>query len=366
MKTTPPVRRYRAPSGAFVTLREFRHFVAFIMEGLGHKITAPGVERVSSDGQTLNLKWNPRGHIGPKGKRGPVGPFGPPGTPPEAGPPGPPGDKGDKGPPGPPGPRGDPGPKGEQGIKGDKGDDGDEGDPSEVVGDPGPDGPIGSPNPGEPGDPGPPGNDGLELQGDPGEPATEPGPPGPDGDNGWPGSRGPNGYQGEEGDLGPEGPPGPDGDPSKTAILETSGGIIALHALEGEEALFKDVITLPVAAHGFGAVDLCPTLREVCEPGSFFVQFALVPGSSAHIGARIVSMAGRVWVEADVRPAPRQEIHATITVAGIRKGFSGAKLPIFTREQMAANNAFYAAAHSGSGNNGQPPSTMVNHRQRES
>ncbi len=186
---------------------------------------------------------------------------------------------------------------------------------------------------------------GTEFVGLPGEDATTPGPPGADGDNGWPGSRGPNGFQGEEGDLGPEGGPGPPGDETKTAILETSAGITALHAMEGEEAMFKDVIQVPVEPHGFGAVDVCPTLREVCEPQSLFVQFAFIPCSTGRIGARIVSSAGRVWVEARVNPPPRQRVLATLTVAGVRKGFGGRKLPVFSREQMEANRAFYAQAH---------------------
>ena len=288
-------------------MRHLRHFAGWVAEGLGFTVTSPDVSSACGDPASPFLRWKPVGRIGDKGDRGPIGPDGPPGTPPSE--PGPPGDPGIPGGPGPPGQKlkGAPGDQGFPGADGPKGPDGPPGaDAPGPPGPPGPDGPIGSPNPGEEGDRGPTGADGIELEGEPGEP----------------------------------------GDPTKTAVLETaSRGIIALHALEGEEALFKDVITLPIAPHGFGAAELCQTFRECCEPGSLFVQHAFLPGCTSHLGASVQSAPGRVWIEAQVSPAPRREVAVTLTVAGVRKGFAGVKLMRCTRDQMRANKEFYARAY---------------------
>ena len=285
-----------------------RLFFAWVAEGLGHTVTSNDVTSATGDPATPYLRWSPKGLVGPKGDNGPPGPDGPGGVPPDS--PGPPGDPGVPGGPGPPGPPtpGDPGDAGNPGMDGPKGEDGVPGDngPPGPTGPTGPDGPIGSPNPGEPGDPGPPGPDGIEFTG----------------------------------------PPGEDGDPTKTAVLETqTRGITALHALEGEEALFKDVLTLPIAEHGFGSAWVERIFLEACEPGSCFVQHAFVPDCSSHIGARVRSAAGRVWIEVQLSPAPRREVLATLTVAGVRKGFANAKLMTCTREMKEANKRFYQSAY---------------------
>lgn len=118
-----------------------------------------------------------------------------------------------------------------------------------------------------------------------------------------------------------------------------------MHAMEAEEVFFKDIITLPIEEHGFGAAHVCPVFREVCEPNSLFVQFAFVPDCSSHVGSRVVSAAGRQWVECRLSPAPRRKLYATLTVAGVRKGFSGVKLPRYSAEDMMKNRRFYAAAY---------------------
>jgi len=291
-----------------VTQRMLRHFAAWVAEGLGHTVTSNDVVSASGDPSSPYLRWKPVGSMGGVGPMGPTGPDGLTGTPPsEPGPPGDPGVTGPSGFPGSPTP-GDPGDPGDPGMDGPKGEEGPTGPPGPagVMGSPGPDGPPGEPNPGEPGDPGPPGSDGIEFQGPPGEP----------------------------------------GDPTKTAVLETaSRGIIALHAVEGEDALFKDVITLPVSARGYGKARIDPIFSEVCEPGSLFVQMAFVPACTSHLGATVQSSGSGIWIKARVSPAPRREILVTLTLAGIRKGFAGAKLMSCTQEQMESNQRFYASAY---------------------
>ena len=114
--------------------------------------------------------------------------------------------------------------------------------------------------------------------------------------------------------------------------------------MEGEEFLFKDTVTIPLVA-GFAAAHVDPDFKECCEPNSLFVQTAFISHCTARIGAQIVTMVNRTWVEATVYPAPHHEAFITLTIAGIRKGFGGSRLPTFTRAQMLANRAFYAQAH---------------------
>lgn len=336
--------RLRSTRG-LARMRDLIRIAFWISDRTNHSIIAEGVTRMRETGDGIQLTWDGTGPVGEKGTRGPEGEIGIPGSDAPEGVSAP---LGDEGPPGPGGPKGVKGNKGAQGPQGDPGDAsdevGDDGDPGAPgpVGPPGPDGPIGSPNPGEPGDPGLPGPPGVDFEGPDGPPGPG-GPTGTNGSNGGNGGPGEQGYQGLEGDLGPEGPPGLDGDPTKTAILETSHGITALHAMEGEEFLFKDTITIPLIA-GFAAAHVDPIFKDCCEPGSLFVQTAFIPQSRAAIGAQIVSMVNRTWVEATVHPAPRHEAFVTLTICGIRKGFCQ-KLPTFTRSQMLANRAFYAQAH---------------------
>lgn len=322
----PPPRRYRLPPSLLVSMGTLRGFARFVAEGLGQTITSEDVDEARGDGQNAYLHWSPGGgNAGPPGEDGPPGPRGWEGAPgiPGIAPtePGPEGPKGAKGVPGPEGPK-KPGPAGDKGLPGD---DAPPGDPG-PVGAPGADGPPGEkgdpgpmgPEPGEPGDPGIPGLPGEELMGEQGDPATVPG---------------------------PQGPPGPDGDPTKTAVLQTAAGITALHAMEAEEVMFKDIINLPIAAYGWGVADIDATFLAVCEPGSLFVQFAVLPGCSSLLGARIMTQAGRTWVECRVSPEPRREMLATLTVVGIRRGYGGVKLPRYSAARMERNRRFYAAAY---------------------
>ena len=118
-----------------------------------------------------------------------------------------------------------------------------------------------------------------------------------------------------------------------------------MHAMEGGEVLFKDVITLPIAPHGHGSAQVDPIFRDVCEAGSLFVQHAFLPGSAARLGVAVQMSAERVWLEAQIVPAPRRDTLVTVTIAGVRKGFAGAKLMRCTPEQMRRNKQFYAGAY---------------------
>jgi len=337
---SPQTYRLRSTRG-LATLRDLWRLITWLADRTGQEVSAEGVTRMHQTSTGVLLEWSDSGPIGPagaEGLRGPIGPTGGPGTP-ASGP----------APVGPPGPAGPTGGKGATGNPGADGLQGDQGDDSIVVGDPGdpgapgpagprgPDGPTGSPNPGADGDVGPtgaPGPAGINTFG-------ADGPTGP----AWPFDPTYQTFPQGDGAPGPTGPTGPDGDPTKTALLPTTRGIVALHALEGEEALFKDVITLPIPAHGIASADVCHIFRECCEPGSLFVQFAHLPASRALIGTSIRASAGRLCVDVRLHPAPRREVLATLTICGIRKGFATAKLMPCTRAQMQANNQFYTTAH---------------------
>lgn len=297
-----PVYRLRARRG-FARMRDLWDLAADVADFTGLSVSSPGVQRASHNMDGSYLVFNASASSGPPGPDGVDGSPGAPGAPGPAGSPAtgpaPPGDPGIGGSPGGPGPPGVPGvqPYGPPGT------------PSTVIGppgDPGPKGPVGSP-----GDPGGPGIPGVHPVGPPGLP----------------------------------GPPGPPGDPTKTAlVLTATHGVIAMHAVEGAECWFKDVITLPVIG-GIGSTVVDETFRECCAPGSLFAQHAVVPGWSGAIGAEIRSSGGRVWLKVKLQPAPRVPVLATVTIAGLRRDFATHRLPLCTREQYLSNNAFYASAH---------------------
>jgi hypothetical protein len=127
-------------------------------------------------------------------------------------------------------------------------------------------------------------------------------------------------------------------------VVTAEHGVIAMHAIEGAESWFKDVVTLPIVG-GFGSALLDPTFLECCAPGSLFAQHAVVPEWSGAIGAEIRRGAGRVSVEVRLQPAPGIPVLATVTIAGLRRDFSAHRLPLCTRDQFLSNQAFYAQAH---------------------
>jgi len=294
-----PVYRLRARRG-LARMRDLWDLAVDVADFTGLSVSSPGVQRASHNMDGSYLVFNASASSGPPG---PDGPDGAPGAPGPAG-----------------NPATGPAPPGDPGIGG------------------------------SPGGPGPPGPPGVQPFGPPGTPSTVPGPigdPGPKGLDGEPGDPGPTGIPGVHpvGPPGEPGPPGPPGDPTKTALVMTEQhGVIAMHAVEGAECWFKDVITMPVVA-GFGSALLDATFRECCAPGSIFAQHAVVPGWSGAIGAEIRSSAGRVWLEVRLQPAPGIPVLATVTIAGLRRDFATHRLPLCTREQYLSNNAFYAQAH---------------------
>lgn len=321
----PPRYRLRTTRG-LARMRDLWELAVAVADYTGLQITSPGITRAKYDMQGSYLEFNAAaaagnpGPAGPPGARGLPGPAGDPATGPA-----PPGVPGIDGPIGPPGPEGFPGPL----TAGPPGPPGTDPGP---VGDPGPKGPLGGP-----GGPGPVGIPGVHPVGPPGPD----GPPGPTGPPGPPGNPGPA----IGGNTGPTGPTGPDGDPTKTALVVTEHhGVIAMHALEGAECWFKDVLTLPLVA-GFGSADVCPTFHECCAAGSLFAQHVVVPGWGGAISADVRSAGGRVCVSVRLQPAPGVPVLATVTIAGLRRDYASHRLPVCTREQYLRNRAFYAQAH---------------------
>jgi hypothetical protein len=165
---------------------------------------------------------------------------------------------------------------------------------------------------------------------------AEKGDKGPDGPAG-------NEIQGPQGFKGADGPPGADStDPTKTALLETDLGIIAMHAMEGASPWFKDVVTVPVIA-GHAAVFLDLAFLECCAPGSVIAQSAVIPGWSGWIGAEVQSASGRTWAAVRCQPAPPDGSLATLTVIGLQRG-PQRRLQRCTAAQHESNRAFYQQA----------------------
>lgn len=297
-----PVYRLRTKRG-LARMRDLWELAADVADFTGLSVSSPNVQRASHNMDGSYLVFNDSASSGPPG---PDAPGGPPGAP------GPPGYAGN--------PATGPAPPGDPGIGG------------------------------SPGGPGPPGPPGVQPFGPPGTPSTvigPPGDPGPKGPDGPPGDPGPVGIPGVHptGPPGLPGEPGPPGDPTKTALVLTeSHGVVAMHAVEGAECWFKDVITLPVVG-GVGSAVVDATFRECCAPGSLFAQHAVVQDWAGAIGAEICSRGGRFWLKVNLQPAPKMTVLATVTIAGLRRDFATHRLPLCTREQYLQNNAFYAQAH---------------------
>jgi hypothetical protein len=111
-----------------------------------------------------------------------------------------------------------------------------------------------------------------------------------------------------------------------------------MHAIEGAECWFKDTVSIPVQ-DGHAAVHIDPTFAECCEQGSIIAQHAAVRGSACLVSARVAE--GCVHVSL----SPPATAIVTLTLAGLRRGYSGLRLPLCTREQYLNNLAFYARAH---------------------
>lgn len=298
---------YRLPrSRGVATMGDLQHFARWMQSKMRGAIAVPpNADRVIEiSGHGLRIAYNPvKGLPGANGTPGYPGTPGTPGTPAST--------------PGPAGPQGPPGAKGPKGEQGD----------------------IGPLTPGPQG-----------------EPSTTPGAQGAAGEDGGPGPRGPLGDPGSPGspadpETAPAGPPGPDGppgddstDPTKTALIPTEAhGIIAMHGLEGAEPWFKDSITLPLMA-GRGSAFLDPVFLAVCEPGTLLPQYAAIPGHRAAVGAEIETAAGRTWLSVHCHPAPPNGTLITVSIFGLRRGFTGQRLPLYSAAQYEANKVFYRRA----------------------
>lgn len=177
------------------------------------------------------------------------------------------------------------------------------------------------------------------------------GPKGPKGDTGplTPGPKGPTGPKGPKGindeeaigAQGPDGEPGdpgldgPPGDPTKTAIVANQQGVYAFAAVECGECLFRDHLSF-FHEGVMTRIPLCSTWLQTVHAETVEIE-SIVTDLPVRASARIEG--AHVVIEAS-KPAS-----ITITTRGIRQGFAGSSWPRYTREQMARNAAFYAAAH---------------------
>jgi hypothetical protein len=117
-------------------------------------------------------------------------------------------------------------------------------------------------------------------------------------------------------------------------------GYTALFVLEAPEVRFDDVIEAKVWQAGEPAVQIDPRFLEVCEPGSIRVC-----GTSCDwpvtIGVRVTGAAVRLRFQ---RKANRY-VNVVIRLTGIRKGFSGLRLPDRTRAEFESNERFINSAY---------------------
>lgn len=186
----------------------------------------------------------------------------------------------------------------------------------DATGDSGIPGIPGVPSPGPPGPPGP----------SPAGPPGAPGPPGPAGPTGPPGPPGPDGSPGL---------PGPDGDPTKTAIVSNSLGIYGFAAVECGEAIFRDHLTFTHEGV-LTRISLDPTWLQTVEAGTVEIE-SVVTSEPAEVLATLEPL----WIVIQAS----KPVRFTITVKGIRRGFTAAAWPRFTIDQMRANERFYVNAH---------------------
>ena len=294
---TQTTYRFRSAKGV-LKMRAFAAFVGWLAVRLGFNVQSDGFTRAEEISGGVFVS---RQRKGPRGGAGPTGEPGPPGAsvPVE-------GERGGPGPDGPKGPNGTE--KGPKGPKGPKGLD------QVMMGALGPPGPAAT-IPGDPGDPG-----------DPGPPGPNKGPPGPPGVPG----------------TSLQGPPGPPGD--KFAIMEvtlpTETVCVGLSAIESPEVIFECVrrftFAHPRIRHEWHNLD--PLFLGAIERDTLAIA-SVVP--SQPVPVRVKIDGGSIIIDVDPQPRPLQVV---VTVHAIRAGFKGHRWPVFTREQMERNRAFYAGA----------------------
>jgi len=294
-----PVYRLRKVKGV-ATMRDLRDWMGWLGTRLENAFTveAEGVthSHTQADGVVV-MRLSLDGKAGPPGPMGGAGPSGSPGAP---GAPGAPGSLL----PGPPGPDGPTGPPGFPGMFS---------PPGPTPTEPGPPGVPGVPFAGPTGPPGPPGT--ALYEGNPGPP----GPPGPS-------------------TPGPPGEPGLPGDQSKTAIVSNNRGVYGFAAVEAGECLFRDHITANVGKSGRAIMPLDAQWLATLEPGTARIE-SILTDRPLHVSAEL---RGR---RIHLSTRSRFGVNLTITVTGIRRGFSDRAWPRFTAAEMARNAEFYAAAH---------------------
>jgi len=234
-----------------------------------------------------------------------------------------------------------PGPNGPAGVAGSNGTDGADGEPGQSL-----EGAAGER--GDAGAAGPPGPAGMDKAGIPGPR----GPRGPAGSNGPDGEDGPEGYPGRDG-ISIKGPDGEQGDPGppalKTAIMPAHGRYVGLIAQEAQDVLFEDILRvhLPARCSHF-SVPLDPIFLATLEPGTLLISAAL-PTYPVHIDAHLENQKSAInnpqsAIQIRLPPQPIP-LAITITLHGIRRGMAAIRQQTFTAADVAANNAFYRAAH---------------------
>lgn len=115
---------------------------------------------------------------------------------------------------------------------------------------------------------------------------------------------------------------------------------VGLFCTEMPDARFEDIVVVKVGRRRLARRKLDTAFLQVCEPRSIIISSA-VPSHPITLGARLERE--QILVECATRPL--RSLVVTLRVTGIRRGFAGRRFQQFTREQMLANNQFYAKAH---------------------
>ena len=131
--------------------------------------------------------------------------------------------------------------------------------------------------------------------------------------------------------MGPDGTPGPPGEEGdKFAIVESLGAFVGMAATEAPRPYFIQRLTFS----GRNKSIVIPALLlGTVDADSVKVMSCSIPG----LGARVVG--NKVLIDAENKE------RGTVTIAGIRRGFSDWYYLDYTERQRLTNNAFYASAH---------------------
>jgi hypothetical protein len=137
----------------------------------------------------------------------------------------------------------------------------------------------------------------------------------------------------------PQGPQGPRG--MKNAIVPVGSQdhpqYVGLSCTEMPDPYFMDIMTCRLQGYQTEA-RIDPRFLQVCHLDSMKVVGA-VPSEPVTIGASVVD--DQVVLKS---PGFQAFPDVVVTLAGIRRGFEDERFPLFTREQMLTNNAFWDQA----------------------